>query len=62
MSLMSKFFNNTRKPEGFLGKMMVNGMNGNSHSALAEWGFGFVQISQNDTALDCGCGYKRKVK
>lgn len=29
MSLMSKFFNNTRKPKGFLGKMMVNGMNGN---------------------------------
>ena len=45
MSLMSKFFNNTRKPEGFLGKMMVNGMNGNSHSALAEWGFGFIRIS-----------------
>ena len=56
MSLMSKFFNNTRKPKGFLGKMMVNGMNGNSHSALAEWGFGFIHISQNDTALDCGCG------
>ncbi|MBQ3904833.1 MAG: hypothetical protein II744_07630 [Eubacterium sp.] len=52
MSLMSKFFGNTKKPEGFLGKMMVNGMNGNSHAALAEWGFGFISISQNDTALD----------
>ena len=56
MNLMSKFFGNTRKPEGFLGKMMVNGMNGNSHAALAEWGFGFINISKNDTALDCGCG------
>ncbi len=62
MSLMSKFFGNTKKPEGFLGKMMVNGMNGNSHAALAEWGFGFISISQNDTALDCGCGGGANVK
>ena len=56
MNLMSKFFNNTRKPEGFLGKMMVNGMNGGGHAALAEWGLSFVNISKNDAALDCGCG------
>ncbi len=28
MGLFQKFVNQTRKPEGFLGKMMVNGMNG----------------------------------
>ncbi len=62
MSLMGKVFGNTRKPEGFLGKMMVNGMNGNSHAALAEWGFGFIAVNQNDTALDCGCGGGANVK
>ncbi len=56
MGLMAKFFNNTRKPEGFLGKMMVNGMNGGGHAALAEWGLSFVNIGKNDSALDCGCG------
>lgn len=62
MSLMSKFFNNTRKPEGFLGKVMVNGMNSGGHSTLAEWGFSFVDINRNDTALDCGCGGGANVK
>ncbi|MBR2134450.1 MAG: class I SAM-dependent methyltransferase [Eubacterium sp.] len=62
MSLMGKIFGNTRKPEGFLGKMMVNGMNGNSHAALAEWGFGFITVEKNDTALDCGCGGGANVK
>ena len=62
MSLINKFFNNTRKPEGFLGKMMVNGMNGGGHAALAEWGLGFVNISKNDSALDCGCGGGANVK
>ena len=59
---MSKFFNNTRKPKGFLGKVMVNGMNSGGHSTLAEWGFSFVDISNNDTALDCGCGGGANVK
>ena len=62
MSLMGKIFGNTRKPEGFLGKMMVNGMNGNSHAALAEWGFGFLNVEKNDTALDCGSGACAKQK
>ena len=62
MKLMSKIFGNTRKPEGFLGKMMVNGMNGNSHAALAEWGLGFINIRKTDTALDCGCGGGANVK
>ena len=45
MSLLKQFFNNTRKPEGKLGKMMVNSMNSASHALLAKWGFGFIQIN-----------------
>ena len=31
MGLLSKIFGNTRKPEGFFGRLMVAGMNGGSH-------------------------------
>ena len=35
MGLFSKLFRNARKPEGFLGKMMVNGMNDGRHAAMS---------------------------
>ncbi len=62
MGLMKKIFSNTRKPEGTLGRIMVNGMNGNRHAALAAWGFGFITINAGDSALDCGCGGGANVK
>ena len=34
MGLLSKIFGNTRKPEGFFGRLMVAEMNGSSHAAL----------------------------
>ena len=56
MGLLSKIFSNTRKPEGFFGRMMVNGMNGGSHARMAEWGLEFVTIDDTANALDVGCG------
>ncbi len=56
MGLVSKFFSNTRKPEGFFGRMMVNGMNGGGHAKLAEWGLSEVSIAENADILDVGCG------
>ena len=56
MGLMSKIFGNTRKPEGFWGRMMVNGMNGGSHARLAQWGLAYLPLSPNAQVLDCGCG------
>ena len=35
MGLIKKYFNNTRKPEGKLGEMMVTSMNGTSHAKRA---------------------------
>ena len=46
MGLLSKIFGNTRKPEGFFGKMMVAGMNGGSHAAMATWGLEKTDIPQ----------------
>ena len=41
MGLYKKFVNQTRKPEGFLGKMMVSGMN-SGHAKLADWGMDYL--------------------
>ena len=38
MGLFKSFVSQTRKPEGFWGKMMLNGMN-SGHAKLADWGF-----------------------
>lgn len=56
MELLSKFFSNTRKPEGLFGRLMVNGMNGGGHAKLAEWGLSGVEVPANGTMLDVGCG------
>ena len=55
MGLMSKLFNNTRKPEGFLGKMMVSSMN-SGHAKLAAWGMEHLQGLQPGRIGDFGCG------
>ena len=44
MGLLSKIFSNTRKPEGFFGRLMVAGMNGGSHAAMAKWGLEIIDI------------------
>ena len=49
------FFENTRKPVGFGGKLMVAMMNV-GHSAVARWGLRFLNVAPDARVLDCGCG------
>ena len=49
------FFENTRKPVGFGGKIMVAMMNV-GHSAVARWGLQFLNAAPDTKVLDCGCG------
>ena len=49
------FFENTRKPVGLGGKIMVAMMNV-GHSAMAAWGLRFLQPAPDAMVLDCGCG------
>lgn len=49
------FFENTRRPEGFGGKLMVSMMN-LGHGALAEWGLQHLAVPEGAAVLDCGCG------
>ena len=49
------FFENTRKPVGLGGKIMVAMMNV-GHSAVARWGLQFLNAAPDAKVLDCGCG------
>ena len=55
MGLFKSFVSQTRKPEGFLGKMMLRGMN-SGHAMLADWGFSLLPKITPSKALDLGCG------
>jgi len=61
MGLFKKFVNQTRKPEGFLGKMMVNGMNG-GHAKLADWGMTHLDGIAPANIAELGCGGGRNTK
>lgn len=49
------FFQNTQKPKGFGGKLMVEMMN-YGHAALATWGLSHLKTAQEWAVLDVGCG------
>ena len=49
------FFENTRKPVGLSGKIMVAMMN-LGHSPVARWGLQFLNAAPDAKVLDCGCG------
>ena len=49
------FFQNTCKPNGIGGKIMVHMMN-YGHSRLAEWGFSHLPQRNDLKILDAGCG------
>ena len=49
------FFQNTCRPQGIGGKIMVHMMN-TGHSSMAEWGFAHIKIQSEDMCLDIGCG------
>ena len=55
MGLFKKFVSQTRKPEGFLGKMMLSGMN-SGHARMADWGFSHLPAIAPEKAVDLGCG------
>ena len=50
------FFENTRKPVGLGGKLMVAMMN-LGHSPMTRWG-----LPPNAKVLDCGCGGGANIK
>lgn len=55
MGLFNDFISQTRKPEGILGKMMVNGMNG-GHAKMADWGMSHLSKIVPKEIVEIGCG------
>ena len=55
MGLFKDYVSQTRKPEGFLGKMMLTGMN-TGHAKLADWGLGHLRSTDPEKIVDLGCG------
>ncbi len=55
MGLFKKFVSQTRKPEGLMGKMMVNGMNG-GHAKMADWGISHLHSIGPKEIVELGCG------
>ncbi|MBR4633286.1 MAG: class I SAM-dependent methyltransferase [Elusimicrobia bacterium] len=49
------FFSNTRKPKGFLGKIMINRMN-KGHANLSDWGLAHLKNINPLQIADLGCG------
>jgi len=46
---------NPAKPQGTYGKQMLRDMN-EHHASVTEWGLSFLDISDDATVLDIGCG------
>ena len=61
MGLLKKFFNQTRKPEGFLGKIMLGGMNGGGHAKLANFGIEQLPTKGIERIAELGCGGGRNI-
>ena len=61
VSLFKKLCNQTRKPEGFLGKLMAGGMNV-GHAKLADWGMASLCGIEASCMVDLGCGGGRNAQ
>ena len=61
MGILKAFFNNTRKPEGLLGRCMVGSMN-RAHAALADWGLSYLPETGPTEIAELGCGGGRNIQ
>lgn len=50
-----RFFQNARKPQGLLGRLMMIRMNFR-HAKLHRWGLSFLEFRPDEHILDVGCG------
>lgn len=60
MGLFKDYVSQTRKPEGKLGKMMLNGMN-SGHAKMADWGLSHLKTIAPERIVDLGFGGGRNI-
>lgn len=61
MGFLKNFLNQTRKPEGFLGKIMLATMNP-GHAELADWGLSWLPSLKPARLAELGCGGGRNIQ
>lgn len=61
MGMWKAFFNNTCKPEGWMGRCMVGSMN-HAHAALADWGLEHLPATEPNKIVELGCGGGRNIQ
>jgi 2-polyprenyl-3-methyl-5-hydroxy-6-metoxy-1,4-benzoquinol methylase len=61
MGIIKDFFQNTRKPRGIGGRLMLSLMNA-GHSANVLWGLSQTVIPSHAEILDIGCGGGRNIR
>ena len=61
MNLLGRLLSQCGKPRGRFGRFLVRGMNF-GHSGLTRWGLAKVEIRDNATVLDIGCGGGRALE
>ncbi|MBR3481594.1 MAG: class I SAM-dependent methyltransferase [Neisseriaceae bacterium] len=61
MGLLRDFFNQCRKPQGFLGKIMLSGMS-IVHASVADWAMSLLDIPEPKEIVDIGCGNGRDIR
>lgn len=54
-NLLDSILQHTRKPEGFVGRMILRGMN-RGHGPISRWGLSRIDWQPHWTVLDIGCG------
>jgi len=59
--LLGRLLSQSGKPRGRFGRFLVRGMNF-GHSGLTRWGLTKVEIRENATVLDIGCGGGRALE
>lgn len=55
MGFFKNYVSQTRKPEGFWGKMMIKGMN-SGHAKMADWAMSHLEIKEPEYIAELGCG------
>lgn len=55
MGMIKDLLNQTRKPEGRLGKMMISSMN-SGHARVSDWGMSCLGEVEPESILEIGCG------
>lgn len=54
-SFIDTLFQNARNPKGFLGRLVLRGMN-SGHASLSRWGMSQLEWQPDWSVLDIGCG------